>query len=229
VNPKLTYLLVDLLTVLVPFMFSFHPGIKFNKYFSSFLRSNLFVSVIFIIWDIIFTAKGVWGFNPEYCLGITIFNLPIEEILFFICIPFSCVFTYHLLAPLLKIKWKSQTEDAVIIFIAFSLFLAGFLFVHNIYSAVTFFSTGIFLLLLKYIAKAKWIPGFIVVYLFLLLPFFTVNGLLTGSGLNHPVVWYNPSEIIGIRILTVPIEDLSYGFELLLLNIYLFEKTINKS
>ncbi len=47
-----------------------------------------------------------------------------------------------------------------------------------------------------------------------------VNGLLT----YLPVVEYNQAEIIGIKIYTIPFEDVFYGMLLVLLNILLFEK-----
>jgi len=48
-----------------------------------------------------------------------------------------------------------------------------------------------------------------------LLPFLIVNGLLTGSATTLPVVWYNPAEFSGWRIITIPVEDLFYNFDLL--------------
>ena len=57
----------------------------------------------------------------------------------------------------------------------------------------------------------------------LLIPFFIVNGILTGTGIDEPVVWYNNAENLSIRILTIPIEDIFYGFELIILTIYFQE------
>ena len=55
-----------------------------------------------------------------------------------------------------------------------------------------------------------------------------VNGILTGTGLDEPVVIYNSAEIINLRLLTIPIEDTMYGFLLLGLNAYLYERYMNK-
>jgi lycopene cyclase domain-containing protein len=56
-------------------------------------------------------------------------------------------------------------------------------------------------------------------YLVMLIPFFIVNGILTGTGLEEPVVWYKPEEIAGIRMLTIPVEDVFFGMLLILLNV----------
>ena len=51
-----------------------------------------------------------------------------------------------------------------------------------------------------------------------------VNGILTGTGINEEVVWYNAEHFMGFRLLTVPVEDFFYGFLLILLNVIVFEK-----
>ena len=62
-------------------------------------------------------------------------------------------------------------------------------------------------------------------YLVTLIPFLLVNGILTGSFIGSPVVNYNDAEIIGFRILTIPIEDFVYNLLMFLLVIYIYEKS----
>ena len=91
------YLKVLLFSFAIPFMASFSSKVKFNNYFSSLFNALLISSIPFILWDIYFTYLGVWGFNAEYHSGILVINLPLEEILFFLIIPFCCLFTYFVL------------------------------------------------------------------------------------------------------------------------------------
>jgi len=225
---KWLYLLINFCTVIVPVLFSFHPKLNFYKNWKAFFIANAIVAFIFILWDLLFTHLGVWGFNPNYITGIYFFNLPIEEILFFICIPYACVFTYHCLNLFIKTSWPAKTENIFVYTLAVVLLFTGIYFNDKLYTASTFISLAIVLFILKYFLKIKWLGKLLTIYPILLIPFFIVNGILTGSGLPQPVVWYNNSENLGIRLFTIPFEDIFYGFELILLNIVFYEYFLNK-
>lgn len=221
-----TYFLIDFFTIIVPLLFSFHPKLRFYLYFKPFFAANAIVLLVFIAWDVLFTKMGIWGFNARYVFGWHIFNLPIEEVLFFICIPFACLFTYHCFLLFYNFDKFKKFENYLIPILIIFLCIVGLYYHSKLYTAVTSMSLSFILFLLKYVFKVQWLASFILVYLILLIPFFIVNGLLTGTGLEEPVVWYNNKENLGVRILTIPIEDFFYGFELLLLNtaIYNFFK-----
>lgn len=220
---KSLYLLVNLFTISIPFIYSFHPRIRFHKHWSAFIVAALLVAIPFVVWDGIFTARGIWGFNDRYITGIHLLNLPLEEVLFFICIPFSCVFTYFCLEKFYSLGWHPQVENAFCLIFSAVMIVLGFLFLDRIYTTITFFSTGLVCLFLRFGLKVDWFGKATLVYGILLLPFFIVNGVLTGAGLEEPIVWYDNTQNLGLRMYTIPVEDAFYGFELILLNILLFK------
>jgi len=226
---KFLYLLIDFFTVIVPLLFSFHPKIKFYKTWKAFFIASFTVAIIFIIWDAVFTHLGVWSFNDRYITGIYFLQLPIEEILFFICIPFSCVFTYYCLDKFYNLSWNPKIENIFCIFLSIALLITGLIFLDKLYTSVTFISTAFVCLILKFILKINWLGKVISIYAILLIPFLIVNGILTGTGLEEPVVMYNNSENLGIRIASIPIEDVFYGFELVLLNLLIYLQLTNEN
>lgn len=212
---KFTYLVVDVAAVLIPLIFTFHKKIQFHREWKNFLPVLVIVSCFFIGWDAFFTHLGVWSFNPRYTLGSGILHLPIEEIMFFFCIPYACVFTYHCFKTFFSIPIPAAMPRIVMMTASGFIVVALFSY-QRLYPLVTFLLLAIILLMVR---KRRWLPAFFVTYLVLLIPFFLVNGILTGTGLSEPVVRYNENEIIGPRLLTIPVEDIFYGMSLILLNV----------
>ena len=67
------------------------------------LRAVLPVGLVFLIWDAIAIAAGVWTYNPRYITGITVgFGIPLEELLFFIVIPLCGLLTYNAVTAMLN-------------------------------------------------------------------------------------------------------------------------------
>ena len=217
---KSLYLLVNFFTIIIPFVYSFHPKIRFHLTWKGFFPAVILVGLVFVLWDMWFTSMGVWGFNPDYLSGFYVGNLPLEEVLFFICIPYACVFTYYCLDKFFNLSWNPKTEAVFCLVFSLGLIVLGLVNYDRIYTLITFISTGLVCLALKFLLKVDWFGKATTVYGILLFPFFIVNGVLTGTGIESPIVWYDHAENLGIRILTIPIEDAFYGFELILLIIY---------
>ncbi|WP_028122627.1 lycopene cyclase domain-containing protein [Epilithonimonas tenax] len=219
-----TYLLINFFTIFICFIFSFHPKIKFYRHFVAFVKASSLVGLVFILWDIWFTKNGVWWFNYRYLTGLKISELPVEEVLFFICIPFSCVFTYFCLDKFFKLDWKPLPEKILVI-VSIIFYTGMAVYYHDrIYTLVTFSTTAVSLLVLYFVLKVKWIGKASFIYVILMPGFLAVNGVLTGTGLDSPVVNYNAENFIGYRILTIPIEDVFYGYEMILWNLFFFKK-----
>lgn len=225
---KFLYLLVDFFTVIVPVVFSFHPKIKFYKTWPQFFIAAAVVGLLFIAWDAIFTSLGIWNFNPRYISGIYIINLPIEEVLFFIFIPFSCVFTYYCLDKFYNLAWKPKTEDIFCIVFSIVLLILGLIFLDRLYTSVTFISTALVSLILKFVFRIDWFGKAVSVYAILLVPFLIVNGILTGTGLEEPVVRYDNTQNLHFRLFTIPIEDVFYGFEMFILNLMIYSQLVKR-
>lgn len=221
---KYTYLLINFLTIIICFVFSFHPKIRFDRYFIPFLKASVLVAVPFILWDAWFTEIGVWWFNDRYLLGIRFLGLPLEELLFFICIPFSCMFTYFCLDKFFNLKWNQNIEKYFTVISILILLIFTVLNTDKIYTWLTFSLTAISMFYLKFIAKADWIGKVSFVYTILMFGFFPVNGVLTGTGLEEAIVNYNPENFLGIRMLTIPVEDTVYGYMMIVWNVYFFLK-----
>ena len=62
-----TYLLINFFTIIICFIFSFHPKIKFNRHFGAFIKASLLVGLVFILWDVWFyIGIGITLYGMSY-------------------------------------------------------------------------------------------------------------------------------------------------------------------
>ena len=217
------YLWLDLLAISIPFLVSFHPRIQLHKQWAYLFPALLISLVPYIIWDIYFTINGYWGFNEAYLTGVSLWYLPIEEWLFFICIPYACIFTHIALLEINPKLKLSLPLTKIITGVLSLLFLLVFLLNYDkAYTAVDM-AFGFVILAAVYLNNKELLRAYYITFLFMLIPFFIVNGVLTGTGITDQVVWYNDEQNLGIRMGTIPVEDSVYAFSLILMGLGLFE------
>lgn len=197
---------------------------RFIKHWKAVFLSLILVSIVFLIWDAIFTANGVWGFNADYHLNILLFGMPIDEWMFFICIPYASIFIHYSL-EYFKPNLLISEKITKFITLFFMVIITPVIFM-NTDKAYTFvnYIFLFFVLLMGFFFGIKQLQRFYISFLIILIPFFIVNGVLTGTGIDEPVVWYNNAENLGIRLLTIPIEDVGYAFTMIFGNVLLIEK-----
>jgi lycopene cyclase domain-containing protein len=222
---KYTYLLLNLLTIAFPLIRSFEHRIKFFYKWKYILISSLLTSMIFIPWDIWFTAEGVWSFNPQYLTGIYLVNLPIEEWLFFFCIPFACIFIYEVLNYFVKKDIFKSVSKPLSYILVLVLLIVAITNTDKLYTTINFSATALLLMIHLFIIKSNYLGRFYFTYFVSMIPFLIVNGVLT----SLPVVSYDDTQNLSIRIYTIPIEDMIYSLFLILLNITFYEYFQNRS
>jgi lycopene cyclase domain-containing protein len=222
------YLTLCLFSLSFPLLRSFEHRITFWRKWKGLFTGIVVMSAVFLPWDIVFTADGVWGFNDRYLIGVRMAGLPLEEWLFFLTIPYACMFIYEVLRFYVKRDVLGRIARPMATILSVVLLVVGLIYLDRAYTSVTFIATAVFLGLHALILKSPWLGRFFVGYGVSLIPFFLVNGLLTGSWIDEPVVWYNNAETLGIRLGSIPLEDSIYLLLLLLMVTTFYELPLQR-
>ena len=214
-----TYLYLNILTVLGPLLLSFDKKVAFYKDWKYFLYAMLPTSLAYIIWDIIATKTLVWKFNGEFLLGINIVNLPVEEYIFFLVVPYACLFIY----ACLKAYWPHWHSPKLNTAATSGIILLSVLCIaynpSHAYTTSTFGLLAITYIVLSFTKYSHHLTHLIISWAVALIPMAFVNGILTAN----PVLIYNDAENLGIRIGTIPFEDFFYNLLYMTWMITLFE------
>lgn len=216
------YLYLDLLTLAGPLLLSFDKKVAFYKSWKYLLPAIFVMGLFFIAKDVIFASMNIWGFNDRYLIGNRMLGLPVEEWLFFLVVPYAIVFIYACLVAYLPFDPLVRIHRPFLYLLSVILLLVAIIFHERLYTSVIFALTAM-LLLYNLWKQQAWLSMFLLAYFVSLLPFLLVNGVLTGSFLDEPIVWYDNTQNLGIRLLTIPIEDTIYNLMMFLMTIQLME------
>ncbi|MCZ4242678.1 lycopene cyclase domain-containing protein [Pedobacter punctiformis] len=215
-----TYLLINLAVLFFPLVLSFDKKVHFFSKWKFVLPAILLTGAVFLAWDLLFVKLDIWSFNPKYITGINLLGLPIEEILFFLTVPYACIFIYECLNayfPANGLEKYSLAISNLVLGLCVAILFFGY---SKWYTLINFGFLFIVLAYVEYVnKKIRFMYRFYRAYLVSLIPFYIVNGFLT----SIPVVLYNSKEILGMRVGTIPFEDHFYLMALLLMNVYLYQ------
>jgi len=202
----------------VPLVLSFDKKVHYVSRWPAVFAAAGIVGAVYIGWDILKTEADVWGFVESRAGSFRILGLPLAEILFFVVVPFSCIFIYEVVRAYFKERtvaiprWIWYAAAVVLAVLAV-------VFRSQLYTLTVLLSVAVFFAL-----TAAVRPGllgsrhFWLAVLLTFLPFLIFNGLLTAI----PIVIYNDAENWGIRVYTIPLEDFFYSFSLLGFNFLVF-------
>lgn len=217
------YLGLNIFSILCPLVLSFDKNVRYITKWKYSVISIIASFLIFLPWDLHFHKKGVWWFNEKYTLGIDVFGLPLEENLFFIAIPFACIFVLECVKHYLP-NWVKFVDNKInwLWLLLFNVVTITLLIIYwdKLYSYTVF---GLSLILINCCAifARKFIPLCLISLGFIFIPFFLINGALTGGFTEEPVVIYSNDFISGIRVWTIPIEDFYYN-TLMMISLFYF-------
>ena len=213
------YLWIDLAILAIPLLLSFDKKVHYVAKWPAVLVATAVVAAVFIPWDILKTAAGVWGFTERYVGEFAFYGLPAGELLFFVVVPFSCIFIYEVVRAYFRER-PVRVARWVWLVVAAALAVLGVLFRQQVYTFTVLISVAAVLVL-----GALWQPALLRSFRFWMaialtyIPFLIFNGILT----SVPLVVYNDAEIWGARVYTIPVEDFFYSFALLGLAILVYQ------
>lgn len=206
------YLYLNLAIIAFPLIFSFERRIKFYTRIKPLAVALLLVGILFVTWDAFATFRGHWSFNPAYVNEPEFLGLPLEEILFFITVPYSCLFVFDSIIHFFGDKKLFSPRKWVPMVISALITPSAFGFYSKEYTFLAILSVGFTILFVSlvnvklFFSRAYWIYTLLTLLLFSIF-----NFILT----SFPVVQYSTSAITDFRVATIPIEDFLFNFSML--------------
>ena len=214
------YTKIDLLVLALPLALSFDRKVAFWRKWPQVIAAIAAVVLVFGAWDAWMAARGIWAFNPAYAGEARFLHLPPGEWLFFVCVPYACLFVLECVRAYVSDREIRIPPGAFYVLAAFFGLLA-FMYRERGYTATVFLACGLVAAALQAFVPATvrsrnfWI-GLGLTYL----PFGVANGFLTGI----PVVLYDDAETLAVRIGTIPLEDFFFSFAMLALAALVYDQ-----
>lgn len=211
--------MLDLLVLAAPLALSFDRKVAFHRRWPEVFAAIGGIVLTFGAWDIWKTAIGVWSFDPVLAGEARILGLPIPEWLFFVVVPYACVFILACVRAYLRdAELKARRAPWLVLAAAFILPVPFVL--DRTYTAVVLVSAAIVIA-----AGALASPNTLrsrntwVALAITYIPFAIANGVLTGK----PVVLYDDARNLGVRVGTIPVEDFIFSFSMILASFILYD------
>jgi lycopene cyclase domain-containing protein len=218
------YLIFNLLVISGPLILASMRRFYFLDRWPYALPAIGAAAIPYLIWDALVTGRH-WMFSETYTLNIRLANLPLEEWLFFLTVPFACLFTWEMITKYLPDRHTDTGRTVRYLSLLFP--AAGLIFFYygREYSGLVMFFLTLVIYLDKVLATNLVYQKRFYWYLLMIVVFtFMFNGYLTA----RPVVLYNEAYLMGLRLITIPIEDFGYGTSLLVLCTVLYESLKQK-
>lgn len=220
---KWLYLALDSATLAGPLALSFDRRVAFYRNYRHLVPAIFAMMLVFVPWDMVFVAAGIWGFDARYVSGVSLGNLPIEEWLFFPVVSYACLFIYECLRYYVPNNPIERWHRSILLGLSLVGLLMAVTHPRHLYTSLKVGTASLAMLVVLYLLRPNYLARFLLTYLISWVPFLLMNGILTGAFIDGQVVWYSPAQILGLRIGTIPVEDAYYSLMMLLLTTGTYE------
>lgn len=214
-----TYLLINLGLVLIPVILFSIKRLNFTNTSKFTILAALINVFTFSVPTEFLTQFKVIVFNPPYLTGMTLWQLPVEELLLLFILPLAGLAIYQFL----NLRFPDNTLEKYSLAVSNILLgvcIAMLYFGHQkFYTLFTFCILLVFMVYIEYVNKLRFMYRFYRAYLVSLIPFYLSYGILT----SLPVLQYNSEETLNFNLAHIPFESHFYFMAMLLLSVYLFE------
>ncbi len=204
---KFEYLLFNLIVIAGPLAYSFEKTINFRQYWREAFGGILGSLAVYVLWDSAVTNRH-WYFNAPYMLDFRLLKLPLEEWLFFVTVPYACLFVREVLTLVVKnqtirgLEWVRAGMFALLP-IGILVFQSG-----KEYTGLVLIAFGAIAFLDRQLRTHTLLQTRTYVFLASVIGFtFVFNMYLTA----RPLLIYAANYQLDFRIITIPIEDFGYG------------------
>lgn len=214
-----TYLLVNLGLLLIPVLLFTIKPLQFTVNSKFIILAPLICLFTFSVPTEFLTRMKVFVFNPPYLTGITLWELPVEELLMLFVMPL-CGLAVYLFINYRYPKNNLEKYSLAISNMLLGICIAMLYFGHKKeFTLLTFAILLVFVIYIEYVNKIRFMYKFYRAFVVTLLPFYVVYGILTVL----PVIQYTDTETLNFNVFHIPFESHFYLMSMLLLTIYVYE------
>ena len=214
-----TYLLINLGLLLLSALLFSNKKLNFSGNSKFIILAVLINVFIFSIPTEYMTRLKVIVFNPPYLSGLTLWELPSEELLLSMLLPLSGLAIYQFL----NVRYPDNSRDKyslavsnMVLGICIAMLYFGY---QKLYTLITFSVLLVFIGYIEYFNKLRFMYKFYRAYLVSLIPFYIVYSILT----TIPVIQYNNEQTLKFNLGHIPYENHFYFMCMLLMTVYFYE------
>lgn len=207
-----TYMWLLVIIIAVPLAAAVWPW-RFrwtSRQWRRFSLVTILVSLPWIILDMWSHGRGWWQYSPEHTSLWRIIGLPIEEVLFFVVVPFACL---ALLSGIERSTSQRYLPHRVVITVCGVIVVAAAVMALLISRERTIFDAILAIIVIAVMASQwqRWTISDGIWWLVVIGLFLICNTILT----SVPIVTYNYNYGSMVRIGSIPVEDVFYNLSLL--------------